>query len=424
MNTVVTTPHAAHRSHRTGAPRARRALRLGILTTVLAGVFATAPVDGASAIIAPVNEPGGAGAPYAVVVMANLDAGVYDPQPFCTGALIAPDLVLTAGHCAHDFESASLFVGAGSENLLEAVTYPVADHVVHPEYNPPNGPTLHPFANDIAILRLAVPVEDVATIRLAPVTDTPMRNAKSNLRVFGWGLGADGSESEWLGRAVQRDVTTTTPSPYAELDTTRQLLVRARRGSSPCVGDSGGPLVGNRPGKKVPFLVGLVSYGSEECDPRMPIVYTRIAGQRTWIERGIQALRGRATKTSLIYRSVDRSWNAPEGTRVLTGELTVSRERLRVTLTDADLGANRDPQLILRIPSNGLSIRDGVLRGAPTSACGTRHGMSRVDGVRSWWLETATTCLGLGTGGDDVLAELVRDGVVLDEIHFTRVRLP
>lgn len=411
-----------------GTSRVRRAARRLVTSGVLVAVAsASTPVHAgavvAPSIVSPVNEPGGANAPYAVVIMANPDAGVYDPQPFCSGALIAPDLVLTAGHCAHDFNGADLYVGAGSEHLRETALHPVVDLLVHPWYNPTDGPGRDPLANDIALLRLANPVPGVKPVRLAPVDDSRLRGPGSNLRVHGWGIGSDGETSGWLGRAPQRDVTATTPSPYAELDTRRQLLTRARRGSVPCVGDSGGPLVGNRPGTATAVLVGLVSYGSEGCDPRMPVVYTRIAGQRAWIGDAVRTLRGRTSKVRLSYRSSDRSWDAPDGTRVLVGELVVTRERVRVVLSAPDLGETLESRLVVRVPSSGAIVRSGD-PDAVGGACRAEQGTSRGAGGHSWWVGVAPSCLGLSGAGADVIAELVRDGTVLDEVHFVRVRVP
>lgn len=239
------------------------------------------------------NEPGAANAPYAVGVLVNPDPATYLPELFCSGALIAPDLVLTAGHCAAGFEAASLSVAVGSEHILDAVAYPVVGVLVHPGYEPGEGFVLNPLANDIALLRLGEPVTGVAPIKLAPVNDAPVRGQRSQLRVFGWGIDETGTSSGWLGRAPKVDVTNKRSSPYAGLDKNLQLLARPKGRSNPCVGDSGGPLVGNRPGKNVPFLVGLVSYGSDVCGTTMPVVYTRIAGYRPWIAEAIRTLRNR-----------------------------------------------------------------------------------------------------------------------------------
>jgi hypothetical protein len=376
------------------------------------------------AIAFPVNEPGAANAPYAVALLVNLDAGVFDPQLFCSGALIAPDLVLTAAHCAVDFDSANLHIGTGSENIHEVSLHPVVGMLVHPGYVPAETSGFNPLANDIALLRLGVPVTDVAAIRLAPAKDAPVRGARSNLRTLGWGVGAGGTHRGWLGRSPQRDITFIAQSPYADLDTDTQLLARGRRGSVPCVGDSGGPLVGNRPGKTVPFLVGLVSYGSETCDPRMPVVYTRVAGQRSWIEEATRALRSRTATNKLTYRSNDRSRKGPEGTRVLTGELGAGQDQLTVVLSDADLGAHEEPDLIVRVADGPDSGDAHVPVRRHAGPCRTGYGREHVDGTRRWWMNLDPSCLGLRGRATDVISEIVRDGLVLDEIHFTRVRIP
>jgi hypothetical protein len=389
------------------------------------GLFAVLPIGGASAIVDPNNEPGAAGAPYAVSVLANVDAGVFDPQIYCSGALIAPDLVLTAAHCATGLDPAAFHVGAGSEDIREMTLHPVVDLIVHPAFDPDEGRSLNPLGDDLALLLLASPVKGVTPIRLAPVKDGPLRGPRSNLRSYGWGVDRAGAPSGWLGRAAQVDITSTRESPYAPLNIAKQILARSRRGALPCIGDSGGPLVGNRPGKKVPYLVGLTSYGSEDCDVTMPIVYTRIAGYRPWIAAASKALRERAPLRRLTYLATDRAWSPPEGTPVLTGELVSSRNSVAVTLTAPDLGAVHEPRLLVRVPSSGLAVRDGEPLGTlRAGACIVEHGDDRSEGFRTWWMRVSPACLGLDGRGRDVLAELVRDGHVLDEIHFTRVLLP
>lgn len=51
---------------------------------------------------------------------------------------------------------------------------------------------------------------------------------------------------------------------------------------SPPQGDSGGPLVfrnGN-----VWTLIGIVSFGSTDCNIRIPAIYTRVSYYRNWID--------------------------------------------------------------------------------------------------------------------------------------------
>ena len=66
----------------------------------------------------------------------------------CTGTLIAPDAVLTAGHCDEGGCSARVFIGADTKQPQAGVTVGVRTVVRHPEYNPLT------LKNDLAILIL------------------------------------------------------------------------------------------------------------------------------------------------------------------------------------------------------------------------------------------------------------------------------
>ncbi len=83
---------------------------------------------------------------------------------FCTGALIAPDLVLTAAHCLYDKTSGSR-VPVGEIEFLagwrngRAVAYRgVKKAVAHPDYAFGGADEIGRVAHDLALLQLAQPI--------------------------------------------------------------------------------------------------------------------------------------------------------------------------------------------------------------------------------------------------------------------------
>lgn len=410
-----------------GAPKTPRRRRATLVALAALSVCANGAVAGA--ITSPVNEPGSANAPYAVAILVNVDASVFEPQLFCSGALIAPDLVVTVGHCVVDFPASSLSVSVDSENVFDGTIHQVVDRVVHPGYEPGEGFLTDPLANDIALLRLDTPVTAITPVRLAPFNDAPLRGPRSQLRVFGFGIDETGDASGWLGRAPQVDVTGKRTSPYAGLDRNRQILARPRGAANPCVGDSGGPLVGNRPGKKAPFLVGLVSYGSDICGDGMPVVYTRVAGYRAWLNEAAALLRNRAGTTELRYTAADRRAVPLDGEPIVEAELTVSSERLHLTVTDVERGRAAPPDVVLVVADDERIVTAQGVRSADGThirGCDETYGRSVADGEIVWRLAFDLACLGERDGPLQMRVELRRgaDGSILEQVLFARVDVP
>jgi protease YdgD len=83
---------------------------------------------------------------------------------FCTGALIATDLVLTAGHCVFDSASgkpvdvASMRFRAGLRDGEAIAEVPVARVVAHPAYDPLAATGAASIRHDAALLQLASPI--------------------------------------------------------------------------------------------------------------------------------------------------------------------------------------------------------------------------------------------------------------------------
>lgn len=91
-------------------------------------------------------------------------------RAFCTGALIAPDLVLTAAHCLYDSKSGELVPIEEIQFLAgwrngRAAAYRYIRKAVHlPEYTYSGQPGPERVRNDVALLKLQHPIRNTTVI--------------------------------------------------------------------------------------------------------------------------------------------------------------------------------------------------------------------------------------------------------------------
>ena len=147
-----------------------------------------------------INGQAETGYPSAVYLTNILpDASGYQAQPFCSGVVIAPTVVLTAAHCVETRSPANPGFGVGTGAALDAsgiarfdrVVVPAAEIITHPFYHDVDvyGRDARPtdwVMHDLALVYVGTPLDVTpATVSYSP----PAANATgcATLRAVGYG---------------------------------------------------------------------------------------------------------------------------------------------------------------------------------------------------------------------------------------------
>lgn len=191
-----------------------------------------------------------------------------DGEDYCSGVLIAPQYVLTAGHCADDVADT-----AGQFTIGDKV-YHTEKVFLHPSYN---GNALgRDSANDLAIYRLDEPVVGIAPLPISRVA--PRVGQMLTLVGFGGGgTGESGSEGDFGIKRVG----------FTPIDQVTSKLIRwnfdSESESNTAPGDSGGPAFVTVNGVK--YIAGITSGGDSDTSGIGDHSFdTRVDAYATWID--------------------------------------------------------------------------------------------------------------------------------------------
>jgi secreted trypsin-like serine protease len=211
--------------------------------------------------------------------------------PFlCTGTLISPDTVLSAGHCSSVTGAAIATPAAWPPPLIDArigghrrgegERVPVQRVVMHQNY-------LATMGYDASLLKLASPSTN-APVKVAGAGESGIWSPGTLETIVGWGATEEGGSAASVLQEAEVPITTDQYCSDAYGDSfDAQTMVCAgfpEGGVDTCQGDSGGPMFG-RASTGEWRVVGATSWGEGCARPGKPGVYARVgdATLREWI---------------------------------------------------------------------------------------------------------------------------------------------
>jgi len=212
----------------------------------------------------------------------------------CSGSVVAPRLILTAGHCVENLRTGAPYAASGFSVLTfspgttggERQVSTVSGVIAY------EGFKRKVDAGDAALLALSAPVRAPA-ITLATSADTGELQPGTRATIVGWGKTgfAQREPSRTLrsaGTVLQASAWCARTAPPFFVHGELCALDAPRFATGGCNGDSGGPLlVAGASG--IPVDVGIAVHVYGRCSTRRPTVFTSVDAIGPWLDSWISA---------------------------------------------------------------------------------------------------------------------------------------
>jgi V8-like Glu-specific endopeptidase len=346
--------------------RGSRKLRLAVLAAcAVLGASVMAATAGAHATHrAHTAIVGGSSAspgmlPGIVLIADNLGGGL---AAYCTGTVVAPNMVLTAAHCLEDDTGAlepasgfSVVSGTVDPSTTAGQTSGVSQVLIFPQYEraADNG--------DAGLLILTTPTS-AAAVTLA---DSDAYDQSGTVAVAGWGLTHPTDRTipanlQWANFAIQDYEYCATADNHDGLQFQYGYEFCAGDPTgytvSVCPGDSGGPAFAQAPGGGL-IEVGIVARGDDACDTTVPSIFTRVELIQPWIASEIAANPAPPPVAAAVGSpgSAGSPGGAPSGSPAVSAAPTAQRPVGPAAGRYSGTSAQRHGSVALTLGSSGVA---------------------------------------------------------------------